>query len=71
MKNTLRMVFSLLIIFGAFYLNDGKPKGFYTHAFDFGCVIVGTIGLSVLGIMGLRKKELRKKDDMDPHSKDN
>ena len=68
--NTLRTAFFIMVVFGVFYLNDGKPKGFYTHTFDFGCVIVGTIGLAVLSIMGLRKNKPRKKDDRDTHPND-
>lgn len=68
--NTLRMAFFIMIVFSAFNLYDGKPKGFYTRTFDYGCLIVGGIGQAVLGIMEFRKKKLRKKDDMDHHSHD-
>jgi hypothetical protein len=61
MKDTLRVVFGLMVVFGAIYLNNGKPKGAYTLAYEIGLVVVGTIGLAVLGILALRDK--RKNDD--------
>jgi hypothetical protein len=56
MKNTLQMLFGLMIVFGAIFLNDGRPKEPYTLTYEIGLLVVGTAGMAVLGIIALCKK---------------
>jgi hypothetical protein len=63
MTNKFQLIFGLMAVFGAFYLNNGKPKGPYTLTYEYGLLIVGTIGLAVLWLWGLRKKSPRERDE--------
>ena len=57
MKNFLRTLFGVMMIMGAFFLNDRNPKGPYTLAYEIGLVAIGAIGLVILWLIGLWKKD--------------
>jgi hypothetical protein len=49
MKSTWRLVFPLMIVFGAIYLSNDKPKGPFTLTYELALVVVGILGTAIFG----------------------